>query len=759
MAAPTPAPESGGRSTALAAEAALDRWRSLDRRLQALLALAAVAVLYAILYVLPGSSGWLHHKAPPGIIVLGIVYGTINAFGAIGLILIYRANRFINFAYGALGSMVGVFSIGLFLQHHVSYWLVLPAGVVVGAAVSGIVEVVIIRRFRNSSRLVLTVASIGLAQLLGGIGLLSAKAIGFDSLVGGFEPPLHFSGHIGVVSFGGDELLIVLVVPVLLAALGWFLVKTDAGMAVRAAAENTDRALLLGIPIRRLSTLVWIIAGALATLGFVLKAPFTGVSPAVATLSVTELIPPLAAAVVGRMESLPIAVAAGIGLGIVEQIVHWNTPGTPTFIWVVYLVVIVAGLLLQRGKLSRAFLGDSGWSAVGLIKPVPRELRHLVEVRAAKWILTALCIAAFVFIPYAWSPTNQLLGGFALVWAMVAVSLVILTGWGGHISLGQMGVAGVGAMVAGNLVGHWNTDFFVVLAASAAAGALVSLLVGLPALRIKGLFLAVTTLAFAEALDAYFLNQKNFPSWIPDSVDRPVLWHRFDLANNYTMYFVCLVFLGFAVLAARGVRQARGGRVLIATRDNERAADAASVPTTSTKLGGFALAGVVAGIAGAFDVLLLSALSPGSFPATDSIQVFCTAVIGGLGSILGALSGVLLFQYLNSVTALGDLRLLLTGAGLLFVLLVFPGGIGQLIYKVRDIGLRRIADRHNIIVPSLFSDRAEDTAGTSKADDLALLSSALGGSDGDGAAGSAPDEPLVEASSNGHAREKVGADR
>jgi branched-chain amino acid transport system permease protein len=311
-------------------------------------------------------------------------------------------------------------------------------------------------------------------------------------------------------------------------------------------------------------------------------------------------------------------------------------------------------------------------------------------------------------------------------------------------------------MIAGNMVGHWNVDFFLVLLAAAAAGALISLLVGLPALRIKGLFLAVTTLAFAEALDAYFLNQNNFPSWIPNGVDRPVLWHRFDLTDNYTMYFVCLVFLGLSILAARGVRRARGGRVLIATRDNERAADAASVPTTSTKLGGFLLAGVVAGIAGALDVLLLSALSPGSFPATDSIQVFCTAVIGGLGSILGAISGVLLFQYLNSVTALGDLRLLLTGAGLLFVLLVFPGGIGQLIYRARDAVLRRIADRHKIIVPSLFADRADDTA-ASKDADLTLLSTALSGppTNGDGGTGA----PLGEPAFDDDAREKVGADR
>ena len=155
---------------------------------------------------------------------------------------------------------------------------------------------------------------------------------------------------------------------------------------------------------------------------------------------------------------------------------------------------------------------------------------------------------------------------------------------------------------------------------------------GLPALRIKGLFLAVTTLAMALALDQYFLNQNTFPQFIPGSVNRPYLWKRFDLEGPYVMYVVCLAFLGLAILAVHGVRKARAGRVLVATRDNQRAADAAAVPTTLVKLSGFVLAGVIAGVAGALDVLLLHALSPGAFPPTDSITVFSYAVIGGLGS-------------------------------------------------------------------------------------------------------------------------------
>ena len=702
-----------------------DFWAGLSRRGRVTFVGALIVLVYFAALFVTGSHGVVHRRAPLGIIVLGVVYGSVTALGAMGLILVYRANRFINFAHGALGSLVGVLAIGMVKVHGVPYFVALPVSVVVGAVVGAVIEFTVIRRFRNATRLILTVASIGLAQLLGGFELLGSKAIKFISLTGGFKAPIDVSLKLDVYTFHGDELLIVIVVPLVILFLAWFLLRTDAGVAVRAAAENVDRALLLGIPVRRLSTIVWLIAGALATLTFMLQAPFEGVKPGLAANGPTVLLPLLAAAVVARMESLPAAFGAGVGLGVMEQLVRWNSPGAPSFLYVAYLVVIVGALLVQRGKLSRAEEGaGSSWSATGVIKAIPDELRRLPEVRWGRRIVLGLVAVAFVVVPMSWSPSDQLLAGFAIVWALIGVSLVVLTGWGGHISLGQFGIAGVSAMVAGNLVAHLNADFFLVVIAAGAAGAGAALIVGLPALRIRGLFLAVTTLAFALALDQYFLNENTFPQFIPRSVDRPVLWQRFDMEQPYTMYLVGVVFLALAIVAAHGVRKARAGRVLIATRDNQRAADAAGVPTTAVKLTGFVLAGVIAGVAGAIEVLLLHALSPGSFNPTDSITVFSTAVIGGLGSIAGALIGVLLFKYLETLTWLGDIRLALNGAGLLVVLYFLPGGLGQLVYGVRDRLLRAVADRRNILVPSLVADRREP-ADDHAEDDTDLLRGAL----------------------------------
>lgn len=691
-----------------------------------------IVLAYVVALNITGRDGYVYRHAPLGFILVGVVYGSTYALGAMGLILVYRAQRFINFAHGALGSFIGLLAIGLVNVHGLDYWIALPCAVMAGALVGGLTEVVIIRRFRNSPRMILTVATIALAGLFGVFQLEGSTAEHFTALVGAFAPPFNVSFTIDVYTFHSAEVLVVCVVPLVLAFLAWFLLRTNAGIGVRAAAENQERALTLGIPVRRLATIVWIVAGALAVLAYMLSAPFEGVQPSLALDPTTVLLPMLVVAVLARFESLPVAFGAGVGIGVIEALVRWNTAGNPAVLWFIYLIIIVVALLAQSGKLNRAQeSGASSWSAIGALRPIPRELRKLPEVRWARWAGTAVLAAAFVCVPYYWGPSNQLLAGFAVVWAIVGVSLVVLTGWAGQISLGQIGIAGVAGIVAGNLVARWNVDFFVVMLAAAVAGGLVALLVGLPALRIKGLFLAVTTMALAVALDQYFLNDATFPEFVPSSgVTRPLLLQRFSLVSNYSMYLVCVAFLGLAVLVTRGMRKSRAGRALIAINDNERAASSTAIAATRVKLAGFAVSGMIAGVAGGLDILLLRALNPGSFPAVDSITVFVYAVIGGLGSVAGVLIGVLFFEYLQSITALGNLHNVISSVVALWVLSAFPGGIGQLVYNLRDRLLRRVADRRGIVVPSLVADKRQAGTGPPPSDDL-LVTLAAGNGAGD----------------------------
>lgn len=706
----------------------LERWQELPKALRWAIGMGALIVAYVVAEAISGHDGYVYRHAPLGIVLEGVVFGAVTSLGAMGLILIFRAQRFINFSYGAMGSLVGALAIGMVKVHGLNYWIALVAAVVAGAILGALTEIITIRRFENAPRLILLVVSVGLAQVFGGFQYEGTQAEHFNALLGAFSPPFNVHFTVDVYTFHSAEVLVVILVPLVLAFLWWFFTKTHVGIGVRAAAENNDRALTFGIPVRRLVTIVWIIAGALAALSYMLSAPFNGVQPQLALDPAIVILPILVVATLARWESLPLALAGGVGLGIIQALVRWNTTGNPAILWAIYFGIIVVTFLAQSGKLSRAMgLGASSWSTIGALKPIPRELRQLPEVRWARWIGFAALTAAFVFVPWMWGPSNQLLAGFAVVWAIVGVSLVVLTGWLGQISLGQIGIAGVAGIIAGNLVARYNVDFFGVMAAAAVAGGIVALLVGLPALRIKGLFLAVTTMALAVALDQYFFNDATFPQFIPSTgVPRPLLLQRFPLTSNYAMYVVCLAFLGLSILVARGMRKARAGRALIAINDNEQAASSAAIAATRVKLAGFMVAGMMAGVAGGLDILLLRALNPGSFPAQDSITVFVYAVIGGLGSVGGAVGGILFFKWVESFTWLGTYHLVVSGVVALWVLSVVPTGVTKPVYDVRDRILRRVANRRGIVVPSLVADKRQGGAGAAEPDLLAAMTDGNG---------------------------------
>jgi len=279
----------------------------------------------------------MSHFAPPGVLVLGCVFGAVTGLMAVGLVLVYRTTRVVNFAYGAMGGLPASLGIELYLAKGlpwpVAALVAVGAGVLIGVAV----ERLVIRRFANASRLVLTVATIGVAQVLGGFELIIPRLFGSVGIVGGFTTPFSGAGFdLGPVRFTDLRAAVQVRDWPVIAALAWFLLKTDAGAAVRAAAENRERALLLGIPIQRLSTLVWVIAGGLAAFTAIMKAPFEG-SVSTALGGPTLLLPALAAAMVAKMESLPRAFLAGIGLGVlgllalagmVAATAHYGVGGT-----------------------------------------------------------------------------------------------------------------------------------------------------------------------------------------------------------------------------------------------------------------------------------------------------------------------------------------------------------------------------------------------------------------------------------------------
>lgn len=675
---------------------------------RAAIGLGAVALWFATDNLLP-------RGFPIGEVVMGAVFGSLYALGAMGLVLVFRANRIVNFAQAELGAVAAVLAIQLVIQVRVNYFLAIATGFAAALLTGIIVDLVVIRAFRLAPRLILAVATIGVAQILNGLSVqmplwfAGGAGAAFREGQPTFQTPFTASFNIGVVRFYGDHIFAMILVPIVIIALTAFLRYTDYGVAIRASAENADRAHLLGMPVGRLSTIVWGVAGFLSAVAVILRvqlvgfSSFTGVSGGGPSL----LLRTLAAAVIARMENMAVAAAAAIGIGVFERFAIW-TYANGTYADALLVAVVLLALIFQRGRFTRATeTGTSTWRALREVRPIPTELRHVPEVRwglIGGWAL----LAAFVLTFPLWAtPDREQLVALVFIYAIVAVSLVVLTGWVGQISLGQWALVGFGGAAASVLVGRHGVDLFVALLAGMAAAALVALVIGIPALRISGPFLAVTTLAFAVTSRYFFLERRYFPFFIEEGVTRPVLWDRFPIDLDWQFYYFCLTFLLLTILAARNLRRSRTGRALVAVRDNEPAAQASSINVPALKLTAFAISGAMAGLAGGLYMLHQNGLYTDSYGPEVSLLLFTMVVIGGLGSLPGAILGAV---YVSSVQFFvgGGLAILASGAGILLILLFLPGGLGSGLYRIRDELLRFVARRRGIVVPSLLADLRQE---------------------------------------------------
>lgn len=687
-------------------EPSRDVLRRLDSFVQAphvrfgmIVATAALVVLTFFGFVYP---------APLAILFLGAVLGSLSALTAMGIVLIYRANRIVNFAQGDLGALAGVLTVSLIGGPRWGFYPAMLAGLAAGLALGAVIEVVFVRRFAKAPRLILTVATLGIAQLclVGQLGI--PTLFGFDLAPQDFPTPLDFTFTWEPVTFRGNHLLAIMLVPLAAVGLGAFFRYTRAGVAVRASAESTDRALLLGIPVRRLGTLVWVLAAGLSALAAILRAPIVGVSIG-SVLGPALLLRALAAAVIGRMENLWVTFAAAVALGMVEQAVVWHTGRTLIADAVLFIIIIGALLFQQRGAVSRAVeRGASSWQSISEVRPVPPELGRLWEVRLVRVGLVVAVLGLGLLLPSFVSTREVNLASYGIILAILAISLVILTGWAGQISLGQWAFAGFGGAIAGTLA-QKGLDLPFTLLFAGLTGAVISTVIGLPALRIRGPFLAVATFALALATSSFFLNPEfsAFSWYLPDRgerIVRPFLLGKFDLESETPFYFLTLLIL-LGVLASVGsLRHSNIGRALIAARDNERAAEAFGVNLMRARLTGFALSGFFAAVAGGLFVYHQHGMFRNALRPEESIALFSIVVFGGLGSITGALLGVAWFQVIDHFVASALWRLFTTGAGLLVVLWILPGGLGQVFYWVRDVSLRALARHKQIVVPSLVAD-------------------------------------------------------
>jgi ABC-type branched-subunit amino acid transport system permease subunit len=605
---------------------------------------------------------------PLPVVLEGIIVGLNYGLLAIGLVLVYRTNRVLNFAQGQLGVVAAVFMVKLYYDFGINYWAALVTALILAAA-AGAGSELLLRRLFNRPRIMVMVATIGLSQvlyLLTVLPFIRPKKL--------FEPfPVPISTSFTLDGF-----------------------RFPPG-AMRAMAENADSARLSGVWVRRTSTVAWTLAGALSGIAAILNSPGQ-------TLALTQVLSPdllllaLTAALVGAMASLPVTFVAAIGVGVISEVLQWNLTNPTTGIATTQLIlfgILLAALLVRVGALKIGARGGetSTWRlGTSAFRPTYSDpTRRLVGKTGI-----GLCVVVAALLPLVVSTGQSFLISQMCVYAMIALSLTVLTGWGGQVSLGQFGLVAVGADIASHLGGSVPVIFLLPLAGLVTA--VIAVLVGLPALRVSGLYLAVSTLGFAVFMQTSVLAtpcvtlpfiHRTFCTGLPDPgstlISRPTLF-GLQIFSERAFAWFSLIVLVLSVLMVRVWRDKGIARRLIAVRDNEVGAGSGGTPVVRTKLLAFALSGFIAGYAGVMLAFATERFSTDTFDPTFSILVVSMVVIGGLDSITGAILGAIYLIGLPAVFgATPTIEFLTSGLGLLAFILYLPGGMAELLHRLGDL--------------------------------------------------------------------------
>ncbi|GCD94827.1 branched-chain amino acid ABC transporter permease/ATP-binding protein [Embleya hyalina] len=626
----------------------------------------------------------------------GLVNGLAIGLIALGVVLVYRSSRVINFAVGNLG-VIGAALLPLaVINYGVPFWAALLGALLVGTLAGTIVELAVIRRLFHSARVTVLIATIGVAQAC--VAAVRSLPDVDGAVRASYPVAIDAQWQIAGVRVTGAQVCVLVVVPVVAGALTWFLGRTTRGRAVTACAENPDLARTVGISPKIVSTVVWTIAGLLSTLAMILIAGQSGRVSATADLGPNTMVRAMAAAVIAGLTSFRWSMLAGVLIGVLQAAVRFNFVEQTGLVDFLLLCAVVTAVWVRARRDARTDqrAGTRAFATGPRPAPIPERLRGVWWIRHMNKLALIVPLLIAVLLPLVVTQASRhLLYGTILAFAICACSLTVLTGWAGQLSLGQMAFAGLGALTAAALtrglsidIGGDRTIAFQALpfAPSVLVAALVTAalaaIVGVGALRVDGMLLAVSTFALGVAAAAYLYRRPFLTDGNASSVPMPrgdLL--GLDLADERTYYYVLLVVL-IVVLALLARLRAHGvGRRTIAVRDNPEAAAACTVPPLRTKVTAFALSGAIAGLGGALLAGSVQSvpLTERFFQVSDSLTLVAIVVIGGLGSTIGPVIGAVWVVGLPAFFPGNALvPLFASSIGLLVLLLYFPGGLAQI---------------------------------------------------------------------------------
>jgi ABC-type branched-subunit amino acid transport system permease subunit len=624
-------------------------------------------------------------------LLLGLGSGAVYGILALGLVLKHRAAGVIDFGHGAVAMFIAYVYLGLRENGALQFpWVIIPHEIRFGTAVptwpailislvyavilGAIMYWLIYRPLRNATALTRVCASVGTMLGLEAIAVLNygTTAKSTPSILP--TEPLQIGG----ITVPSDRLWFAAIVIVLAAILAAVYKRTRFGLSTRASAENETGAALIGLSADRIGTGNWVIATVMAGIAGILIAPVSTVDPTSYTLFI---VPALGVALVARFTSFGVACAAGLVLGMLQSEITkllsvWSwlpQQGLPEAL--PFLLIMIAMTLLSRGVGARGTVGESHNPSLG--RPT-----H-------PFITTGICFVVGVIVLVLLQGSLRAAFMASIVSICLSLSLVVLTGYVGQVSLAQMAFAGLSGFELSHLAGGAGIPFpWSMLLASLLAVPL-GLLIGLPALRLRGVNLAVVTLAAAFAIDALLFNDDSFSGGLQGrSIPSPTLF-GWDIGiakgdayprvifGVFLLVVVCLV----GLLVAR-LRNAPAGRMFIAVRSNERAASAVGINVARTKLLAFGLSAFIAGLGGCLFAYQQQTISPPTFAVFTSLNLLAITYVAGVGRIAGAVvAGVMLsatglmVSALDKAFSIGKYQLVVAGVLLTLTAIKQPNGI------------------------------------------------------------------------------------
>lgn len=595
--------------------------------------------------------------------VLGLGVGAVYGLLGNGLVLIYRGSGLVNFAHGAMAMSAAYLFYEFDRVNGWGWWPSFLAAVAALALIGVLTQVILMRRLRDASPISRLIGTLGVLALLDGI---FSKWFGAstDTVI----PPVlpHASFNIGSFSFNEQALCLLGIGVVVCLTLHWWTRVSPRGIAMSAVAESPEAAASLGWSPQMVATVTWAGGAALAGAAGILIAPTTGLVVTNMTLIVVDA---LAAALLGGFESFPIVFAAGVAIGIAqsEMAFYVHTAGWSDAL--PFLVITAALIVRGRGLPVRGHV----------MEQLPRVGSGNVPLRVVIPIAVLICLG--VELLFSTGLTASLSVQVAV--SLILLSVVVVTGYAGQLSLAQYSLAGVGAYIAGRLAAAQGWPFLAAVVAGVLGAALVGAVFGMPALRTRGVNLAIVTLGLGVAVqDLVFLNPNYTGGFGGTTVPVPKIFGlELDPVATPGRYAIfscaCLV---LATVVVGNVRRSRVGRRMIAVRANERAAASLGVSVSEAKLYAFALGAGVAGLGGVLLAFQNPVLAFNTFDPLTSTNFVGYATIGGVGHLAGPLfgsgfqSGGLGSYVLNKVGNLDPWLPIIGGVMLILVLMQNPDG-------------------------------------------------------------------------------------